>query len=240
MGRARTAGRTGGPEGDGGDTTADADRSVRHLVRRSTLPSGRAIAGGLLVALSGLGLVTAQRSANDDPGTRYVVATADIVAGERITAHQLGVAPLDLVDELRAGAVLNPDQVVGRIALTSIRRHTLVDRRDVGDAPPREDGPERRVTIEVEPARARDGALRSGDVVDVVATGSEPGTTQVIIDGALVERVGDGGGEGIGRTDRVLLTLIVADELAATTLIDAAAHHEVTLMTSSPVRMGRS
>ena len=235
MGRRRAAELGRGPDGESVETG-----SVRHLVRRSTLPSGRAIAGGLLVALSGLGLFTAQRSAAEGPGTEFVVATADIAAGERIAAHQLGVAPLDLVDEREARAVMDPDQVVGRIALTPIRRHTLVDRRDVGDAPAREDGPERRVTIEVEPARALDGALRSGDVVDIVATGSEHGSTQVIIDGALVERVGDEGDDGIGRTHQVRLTLVVADELAATTLIDAAAHQEVTLMTSSPVRMGRS
>jgi hypothetical protein len=232
VGRSRVVGSKSGAD--------DSRPGVRRLPRRSSLPSGRAIAGGLLVALSGLGLYSAHETAAAPPATRYVIAVREIRAGDRVTGADVAFAPLDLVDELSRSAVGDPDAVIGRVALAPIAAFSLLHRDQVGAAPPREDGPSRRVTLELEASRALDGQVRSGDVVDVVATGTEAGSTQVIIDGALVETVGRSDEARIGSDGRVRLTVVVADEEAATALIDAAEHRKVTLVMASPIRMGAS
>ncbi len=220
--------------------SGDHDDGARTLRQRTRLPSGRAIAGGLLVALSGLGLATAHDAATAEPTTQFLVVTEAVDAGERIDRAHLGWVTTALADDLARTSFTDPDEALGRIALTAIPANSLLHRDHLGDAPPREDGPARRVTLEMEPARALDGTLRSGDVVDVVASGGQPGSTEVIIDGALVESVGRPDDDRIGSAGKVRLTLVVADELAATVLIDAAEHQRVTLVTASPVRMGAS
>jgi len=198
------------------------------------------MAGGLLVALSGLGLATAHEAATAEPTTRYLVVTSPVAPGERLAESHLGWVTTALAEDLARTSLTRAEDAVGRIAMMAIPARSLLHRDHLGDAPPREDGPARRVTLELEAARVLDGTLRSGDVVDVVASGADAGSTEVIIDGALVESVGRADRDRIGSAGKVRLTLVVADEAAATALIDAAEHHSVTLVMASPVRMGAS
>lgn len=189
--------------------------------------------GALLVTCSIVGLITAHRAATAPRLEGWLVATTDIAAGSRIEAADLGLTQLDLGDVVARGAFRDPDAVIGRVALASIRKGEILQRGTVGD-PRLQAGPARRVTVALPRARALDGALTAGSRVDVLATTAEPGTTTVITREALVVSTG-GGTDGLGSTGEVTVSLVVTDETAATAIVDASVHGTLTLI--SPTRL---
>ncbi|TML58120.1 MAG: hypothetical protein E6G17_12765, partial [Actinobacteria bacterium] len=75
-----------------------AGRAVR---RRRSLPSGRALVGGLLVAIAAVGVFGAWLSATAAPTSSYVVARHDIAPGHRVTRADLALVRLHLPPSLR-------------------------------------------------------------------------------------------------------------------------------------------
>lgn len=193
-----------------------------------SLPRGRAVLGALLVTCSIVGLITTHRAATAPQLEGWLVATSDIPAGTRIEAADLGLTQLDLGDVVSRGAFRDPDAVIGRVALGSIRKGEILQRGTVGE-PQVQAGSARRVTVSLPRARALDGALAPGARVDVLATTGEPDTTTVITREALVVSTG-GGSDGLGSTGEVTVSLVVADETAATAIVDASVHGTLTLI----------
>jgi Flp pilus assembly protein CpaB len=191
------------------------------------------VLGALLVTCSIVGLITAHRAATAPQLERWLVATSDIPAGTRIEADDLGITQLDLGDVVSRGAFGDPDEVIGRVALGSIRKGEILQRGTVGE-PEVQAGSARRVSVSLPRARALDGALAAGARVDVLATTGEPGTTTVITREALVVSTGEGT-DGLGSTGEVTVSLVVADETAATSIVDASVHGTLTLI--SPTRL---
>src|SRR5438132_1082243 len=70
---------------------AGGDGRARPLRRRRALPSGRAVAGGLLVALALIGIYAAYTGATAPPRRSYVVAAHDIAVGSRLEPKDLTV-----------------------------------------------------------------------------------------------------------------------------------------------------
>lgn len=200
---------------------------------RATLPRGRAVLGALLVTCSVVGLLTAHRAATRPRLQQWLIATSTINAGQRIEAGDLGLTELDLGEVVAAGAFGDPEELIGRVALSPIREGEIIQRSTVG-ARPVETGPARRVTVALPRARALDGSIGAGDRVDVLGTPGEPGTTSVLAREALVVSVG-GDPEGLGATDEIAVTLVVSDEAAATTIVDSSVHGTLTLV--GPTRL---
>lgn len=208
------------------------DGGVRHHRRRTlahrSLPGGRALLGGLLVALSAVGLIAVQRGGEEPVGTRVLIARRSIPAGATITSADLGWVAMSLYDGTARHAFTSPDKVVGRAAAVPIASDDLISSSMLAPttAP---DG--RRVSIELSPAGALSGSLVAGDRVDVVASGDTAATTSVIARGAVVAATpGDDTDGGIGANDRVGVTLVVADEATAVAVLDAAASSKVALI----------
>ncbi len=222
-----------------GDMTTD-HPGAETLGRRSSMPNGRAVIGGLLIAVSGIGLVVAYESANQPPGTKWLVARRPVPAGSPITTEDLGYATLGLIDEVSAHSFNAPSQLIGRIALHDLGTSELISTSDVGDRATPRASAAREVAIELERARALNGTLRRGDVVDVAATGAEPASTRVIVDGAIVISVDDGSSGGIGGTNTVRVTLAIANEEAALAVIDANEHDKVTIVIASETAFTQS
>src|SRR3954471_4712183 len=107
---------------------AAATRTVR---RRRTLPGGRAVVGGFLVALSAVGVFSAWTASTSGPSQRYVVATHDIAPGDRIARGDLTVVALDLPDAQRHHAFTDLDLLVGATALAPLADGQLVQSSDV-------------------------------------------------------------------------------------------------------------
>ncbi|MGH9154322.1 MAG: SAF domain-containing protein, partial [Acidimicrobiales bacterium] len=137
--------------------------------RRRPLPGGRAVVGGFLVSLSAVGIFAGYRQATADDTRTYVVASSDLAVGHRIAAGDLDVVRLELPLPLRRLAYRDPGALEGATVLGPVGRGELLQSSDilVGDGPV---GGGREISFAVEAARAVDGQLRTGELIDVLAT----------------------------------------------------------------------
>src|SRR5688500_9557620 len=141
----------------------------RPLRRRASLPTGRAVVGGFLVALAALGVFVAYSRAAAGPSTSYVVARHDIPVGSRLTADDLTTLPMELPGVVAANAAFTREaKVVGATTVGPIRRGELVQAGDVVQK--RSAADELEVSFSIAASRAIGGTLRPGDRIDVLAT----------------------------------------------------------------------
>lgn len=138
------------------------------VVRRRTLPGGRAVVGALLITLAVIGVFAAWLSATATPTTTYAVLGADLAPGDVVTADDLRLVALDLPDEQAARAVADVGTAVGGVALAPLSTGDLLVRSML--RPPAEVPGTSRFSFELPAARALAGTLVPGDRVDVLAT----------------------------------------------------------------------
>lgn len=204
----------------------------RTLIPRRNLPSGRAVVGALLLTLSGLGLYAANQAATAPPRSTWIVARHRIPSGHRITATDLGQAPMQLIGETEAVSFSDPADVIGHLALSELGPNELVQHSDIARHL-QATGSGRRLTLELTRAQALDGQLATGDRVDIIATSAEPGSTRLIVNGALVAGVNAGSTDSVGSSASMRVALVVADDEAAQLIIDASEHGKVTLIAAA-------
>jgi flagella basal body P-ring formation protein FlgA len=138
--------------------------AARPLKRRSTLPSGRAVVGGFLIALSALGIFAAYSRATAGPTTSYVVARSDIPVGTRLTADDLTLLPMDLPPVVAGSAVFASEEpLVGATTVGPIRRGEIVQTGDV--VKKRSGAEELEISFAIDSSRALAGTLRPGEEV---------------------------------------------------------------------------
>lgn len=189
-------------------------RSARPLHRARSLPGGRAVAGGFLVAASAVGVFAAYTAASSAPDTSYVVVDVDVPAGERITAEQLSLVPLELPDAQRQVAFTDLHLLDGATALSSMTAGQLVQ---TGDVAKPAGGPRRaQISLPVDPGNALGGdpsLLGDGDRVAVIATYTAGGTaaTSTVSRDAMVVRV-LGGDDRVGGAGGLTVVLAVPPE----------------------------
>lgn len=156
------------------------------LRRRRALPGGRAVAGGFLVALAAVGIFAAYTSATAETRGRYVVARHDLPLGHRLAESDLGTLLADLPPQVGARSYRTAAQLVGAVVVGPVAKGELVQSSDVLSG---RDGPlDRQISFPIDSARAVDGQLRQGELVDVLATygtGAD-GYTVVVVAGARV------------------------------------------------------
>lgn len=205
----------------------------RPLRRRSTLPSGRAVVGGLLVALSALGTFAAYTRATAGPTHSYAVAGRDLPIGTQLTAGDLLLLPMDLPPLVAEQATFSsPRELVGATVIGPVRRGELVQTADVVR---KRSGPaELEVSFSIESSRALAGSLRPGEQVDVLATfggGGDSYSVVVVRHARVLDTARSGSSLGQGRTETV--TLAVANSEEALGLTHAINAGEVTLVRST-------
>jgi hypothetical protein len=197
-----------------GDTDVDAELVPgRIIVRRPGLPTGRAVVGALLVALSVVGLFVAYQQAEQAPDTVYAVVIADLPAGQVLRAEHVAMRPMELAPDVAAITLSRVDQVQGAVALEPLQPGQLLQVDDVllpgGEAAVAT--PAFEFAVSLDPARSLGGALQVGEQVDLVATfGDELDCAVVVAEGAVVRRVSGGADELLGPAGEITLTLAVA------------------------------
>ncbi|MGH9184590.1 MAG: SAF domain-containing protein [Acidimicrobiales bacterium] len=173
---------------------------------RRGLPNGRAVLGGLLVAVAVLGVFSAYRSATSRAAQRFVVAARDVAPGTRLTAADLILRTVDLPPELAQRAATDPADLVGDVAVAPLAAGDLIQASSVvaGNGPSR---PE--LSFAVDADRAVNGDLAPGEVVDVLVTYGTGDTawTEVVVRGAMVIAVDDGHGGALTIDGTTVLTL---------------------------------
>lgn len=200
------AGASVGPRGD--ERRPPTARTVR---RRQPLPSGRAVVGGFLVALSALGIYLAWSGATQGSATSYVVAARDLQVGARLTSADLELVTMELPEDLATNSAFDSVEALDGVkVINPVRRGELVQASSLVAA---EGAPgQLEVSFAIEAARAVDGTLKAGEFVDVLATfgaGSDTYTT-TILQGARILDVADSAGS-LGSTDSLTITVAVAD-----------------------------
>lgn len=194
---------------DGSASPESAGGRPRRLERRRSLPGGRAVVGGFLVAAAAVGVFAVYLDATSEPEHSWVVATADLTAGERFTADDLGLVALDLPPELGRRAFTDPDQVVGAVATARITEYDIVLATHLADGSV---GDSDQMSFAIDRARAVAGALKPGDRIDVVASyRGDEGTEMVARDILVLDVLTADGGLG-SSGDLVLTVALEADD----------------------------
>lgn len=214
----------------GGRTPADAGRPLR---RRRTLPGGRAVVGGFLVALAGVGTFAGYTSATSADHREYLVARTDLALGHRISRSDLAYVAMDVPGVVARRSFTDPRALLGAVVIGPVARGELVQASDVlgRPGPAAGAGAGREVSFAVESARAVDGRLRPGEFVDVLATygtGRDAFTTVVLRGARVLDRHEPRGSLGDRRNE--IVTLGVATREQAVALAHAVTAGVVTLV----------
>jgi Flp pilus assembly protein CpaB len=216
--------RRGSAKGAG---ALDAHSTEREIRRRRGLPGSRAVVGGLLMAVAAVGVFAAYTDATDAPSTTFVVAAGPLRPGERIEADDLrqvrGTLPAAIGDR----TFLDPEQLVGRAALTSVGEGDLLQASMVSD----DATVGHEVALALPRAQVAVGRLKPGERVDVFVTGDD--RTDVVARGAAVVEI-DAGDDGSLTSERTLtLVLAVSDGDVVAALVHALRTGDVTVVRST-------
>lgn len=218
------------------DTTEQSSerRGRRPASVGARLPSGRATIGAVLIAIAAGGVFVAHRSASAPPQTRYLVATRSVDVGTVLSASDLGSIALDLPAEVGAIRESDAQRLVGRTVRSPLDELDLLRATDLAE-PGRFSSPDAvEISVELSPARALSGALRVGDLVDVLATDPSGAGTTTIARGVAVVDLGSNDADGIGRSSGSRVRLSLDGPEQAELVVDAAVRAELTLALPTP------
>lgn len=216
-----------------------APRQAGPTIRRSRpLPSGRAVLGGLLIALAALGTFVAASDGSGEPNTRFSVATRAVDRGDRLTAADLDTVAIDLPATVAGQAFSDPAALVGAVAIAPLRAGALVQASQVlppGDGDPAPAEASHELSLRLPQAQAVDGTLNRGEWVDVLATygSGADAVTQVVVRDAVVTAIGHDDAAGLGDEGGLTLTLLLPDDDAVLRTTHAKDVATVTLVRST-------
>lgn len=211
---------------------------AQQLRRRRGLPGSRALAGGLLVAASAVGLYAAYAGSQRGPGHSYVVARRPIAAGTRIEAADLALQAIDLPSGVRSNAFDDPAVLVGATSVTKLEAGELVAPSAVVAKPG--DEPSRELSFPVERGHLSP-SLEEGERVDIVATfgnGNESFTT-VVLRSAQVVSI-ERGKSSLGDAGAAVVAVSVDDEADEVAVAHAIEEGKLTVVraTGAPAAAG--
>jgi Flp pilus assembly protein CpaB len=171
---------------------------------------------------------------HNTPSQLYVIATHDLSPGERLTAADITVVPLDIPSAaVRRQIFGSPEELLAANAtmLAPVGAGALIESSDVvgrgGPAGTRE------MSLDIDRSRAVGGTLKPGEYVDILSTfGSGPTSyTEVVVPHVEVltdtpDSIGSGG-------TTQLIVFAIPDGTSAEALADAAIAAQVTLVRSA-------
>ena len=196
--------------------------------KRRPLPGGRAVVGGLLVAVALVGTLAAYSGADDAPADTVVVLQTSVASGQRLTRADLRAEPAELPDEALGRSFRSVDDVEESVALAPMARGEVVQRSAVllPDENALSSESSHEFSLPVDRDRAMNGQLERGETIDVLATygSGDLAYTTVVARRARLIDVTDTSG-GLGSDGRVVLTIALtsADEVMSAAHASAAA-----------------
>ncbi len=230
---------TAGGSTNGGNSGDGARRGRRGGNRRG-LPTGRALAGGLLVTMAAVVVFAAYAGANERPSTSVAVARRDLDPGQRLGADDVEVRSVEVASDIADRSFSDASALVGAVTLGPVGAGELVQEGSVrlgsaaapgsasADATADDTGPE--FSFPVDRERALAGDVRPGEEVDLLATfgsGSDA-TTEVLARRARVLHVQEARTGTLGSSGRLVLTVGLASDAE---VVDVAHASEVAAIT---------
>ena len=220
-------------------TEAPAPPAHQSIGRRRGLPGGRAVVGGLLVAVSLIAIFAGYLGATSDAQVLFAVARNDLTVGDVIAPGDIAMVPMDLPADITGSrAFTDPDALIGATVLGPIAKGELVQAAAVlrreGDGT---NGPQ--VSVALPSSRAVGGSLVPGELVDVLATygtGVDAYTLTVVRE-ARVVRVDEAGG-ALSDGASLVVTLEVSTHDDARAISHSSSAAEVSVVRSAGARSG--
>ncbi len=224
--------------------SASTDRSAlsgsppRRIGRPRSLPSGRALLGGVLVAVAMVAAVALSRATGAPEPVPTVVAATTIAPGDALGPHNLVVAALALPDDVVDRTYADIGNLSGTVARSHLAEGDLLQRGAVVEstAAQRAAAPSHEVSLRIDLDRAVDGRLEAGDRIDVLATygnGLDAATFVVLSDTAVLSATRVDGSVAAGRT--LTLTLALDDRADAVSLAHAVDNADITVVRTTTV-----
>lgn len=201
----------------------------QQIDRRRSLPGGRAVVGGLLMAVAALGVFVAYSHASARPTAPVVVASTRLLAGETITAEDVHLVEADLPTEVATGTFGAAEDVIGRIALGPIAEGEILQAGLVTDDVSGEARHE--VALTLPRAQVAVGRLKQGEQVDLFVTAGN--ATELVVRSAEVVQLGSAGDGSITSDREVELVVAVPSGDAVTALVHALRTGDVTVVRST-------
>jgi Flp pilus assembly protein CpaB len=199
------------------------------IQRHRGLPGGRAVLGGVLMAVAAVGVFVAYDQANREPTDPIVVAAGTIRVGQVLEAGDLRTVDGELPDDVADAAFATEDELVGRIALGPVAEGEIVQRASVTDQKAGDAAHE--VAVSLPRRQVAVGRLKLGERVDVFVTYDE--RTSSVVRGARVVQI-DAEDSGSLTSDRdVTLVVAVPDGDAVAALVHALRTGDVTVVRST-------
>jgi Flp pilus assembly protein CpaB len=202
-----------------------ADGADRAIGRRRTLPRGRAVVGGFLIALAAVVTFWAYSGANRAPRQWYVVAARALVPGTRIGPQDVRAVALNVPDAAaRAQLFGSPAAVIGTSVLAPVPPGALIEANAVvgrAGAPGTSE-----ISVNIDRSRAVGGTLKPGEFVDILSTFGQGASSSTVVMVPHVEVLavasGDSGSE--------VIVLAAPDGTAAEAIADAENATQLTLV----------
>lgn len=219
-----TAARAGQTD-NGNEVGANGASPGRRVQRRVGLPSGRAVVGGLLMAVAAVGTFLAYAGATADDTIDVLIATRDLRAGQTITSGDVELVPVDLPGEVRGlfGAI---DAAVGRQVVAPVDAGEFLQAS--ATVTPTEGDETLEIAVAIPGSRAV-GRLRAGERVDVFSTWGGSVTELIAVDARVLE-ISGGAGSSLSAGELVTVRLALADFDQIEAIVHAQAAGDITMI----------
>lgn len=210
------------------------------LVAQRGLPGSRAVLGGLLVTVAGLGTWWAATGAGTASSRSFVVAKHLIAPGDRLKSQDLQLASAELSPSLRKQSFAEVADLVGQVALGPIGPGGLVQSGMIGPPAGIAAGTSE-LSFLVDTEWAVAGSLAVGDRVDIFATqtSAASSSTKRVLANTTIRRVAAAGGDGLGEHRSQVLTVGIEPPTSVRDFVDAtrAATITVVRVTGTPAAL---
>ena len=200
----------------------------RRVERRVGLPSGRAVVGGLLMAMAAVGTFLAYASATADDTIDVLIAARALRVGDTITAADVELVAVELPGEVR-GLFGDPDAAVGRQVVAAVDEGEFLQAS--ATVSPVDGDETLEVAVSLPGNRAVSG-LSAGERVDIFSTWSGDVTELIAVDARVLEFSGDSG-VLLSGSDQVVVRLALADFGQVEAIVHAQAAGDITMIRSA-------
>jgi hypothetical protein len=197
------------------------------ISRHQGLPGGRAVLGGVLMAVAAVGVFVAYDRAGRDASDPIVVAARAIRAGTVLEASDLRTETGELPDGGLGFATV--DALVGHVALGPIgdgevvQQSAVTEDADAGDV--------HEVAITLPRSQIAVGRLKQGERVDVYVTYDE--ATRSVVRGVPVVQIGADDDGSLTSDREITLVVAVPDGDVVAALVHALRTGDVTVVRST-------
>lgn len=208
------------------DRSDDTNGTAPHRIeRRVGLPSGRAVIGGLLMALAAVGTFLAYAGATADDSIDVLIATRDLRPGEVLAAGDMTLVPVDLPDDVR-GLFGSVEAAVGRQIVAPIDAGEFLQASATTSAT---EGAESLEIALALPGSRAVGRLVAGERVDVFSTWGGSVTELIAVDARVLE-VSGSAANGLAGGELVTVRLALADFEQVEAIVHAQAAGDITMI----------